>query len=174
MMCATQNVGDVEWKPTNDNSLFHPGRSAEAWKDGVCFGVCGELHPMLAKRWKIEGRLALADVTLPLFLPLITKTKKYIPVGVFPEVRRDLAFVARRDADVRSLSEVMKSASSSLRTVEWFDTYRGKGIKEGEKSLAFHLTFGSNERTLETKEVDQEMENIIAALKKEFAIEVRA
>lgn len=61
----------------------------------------------------------------------------------------------------------MKDTTTLLREAEWFDTYTGKGVEEGKKSVAFHLVFGSSERTLEAKEVDEVMNRITDALHQE-------
>jgi phenylalanyl-tRNA synthetase beta chain len=71
------------------------------------------------------------------------------------------------------VEHVIRSASSLASDVEWFDTYTGTGLADGKKSLAMHLTFVSNVKTLTTQDVDQEMSVIAAALKKECGGEVR-
>jgi phenylalanyl-tRNA synthetase beta chain len=58
----------------------------------------------------------------------------------------------------------MRKATTLLQQVEWFDTYTGTGVEAGKKSVAFHLTFISQERTLEAKEVDEAMNQITTAL----------
>jgi phenylalanyl-tRNA synthetase beta chain len=59
-------------------------------------------------------------------------------------------------------------------SVEWFDTYRGKNLPDGKKSVAMHIGFSSPDRTLESKEVDGLMEKAVLAMKEKFKVEVRA
>jgi len=47
-----------------------------------------------------------------------------------------------------------------------FDVYTGTGIEEGKKSLAYSLTFGSNDRTLTDEEINAILEKIIDKLSK--------
>jgi phenylalanyl-tRNA synthetase beta chain len=39
--------------------------------------------------------------------------------------------------------------------VTLFDVYRGRPLGDGEKSLAWRLTFGADDRTLHEAEVDE-------------------
>ena len=62
--------------------------------------------------------------------------------------------------------QIKKAAGSLLINSEVFDVYTGKGIEEGKKSLAYSLTFGSNDRTLTDEEINAILENIIDKLSK--------
>ncbi len=55
-----------------------------------------------------------------------------------------------------------------------FDVYRGEGIPEGRKSIAFHAEFRSPERTLSDEDARELREKIVAALGTQFAAELRA
>ena len=55
-----------------------------------------------------------------------------------------------------------------------FDVYTGKNIAADKKSLAFRLTFQSKDRTLTDDEADTAFQNIVAAVEKSFAAELRA
>jgi phenylalanyl-tRNA synthetase beta subunit len=55
--------------------------------------------------------------------------------------------------------------------VELFDIFDFE--EKGETSFAFHIVFGSSEKTLGNKEVDELMKKITTGLEKEFEVEVR-
>ena len=61
---------------------------------------------------------------------------------------------------------IKKSAGSLLIESKVFDEYKGKGIELGKKSLAYSLTFGTNDRTLTDEEINQVLEKIITNLNK--------
>jgi phenylalanyl-tRNA synthetase beta chain len=44
-----------------------------------------------------------------------------------------------------------------------FDEYRGKGLENNEKSLAFRFVFQDNSRTLNDEEIERAMRDAIAA-----------
>ena len=89
-------------------------------------------------------------------------------------MKRDLAFVLDERTEYETIVEKLKKTSSLLQLIELFDVYRGKGVDEGKKSLAIHLSFRSDERTLESKEVDTEVEKIRHVLQKEFGAIMRS
>ena len=50
---------------------------------------------------------------------------------------------------VDALEQAMRDAGGEiLRRIEFFDVYRGDQLPVGKKSLAFHLTYQSFDRTL--------------------------
>jgi phenylalanyl-tRNA synthetase beta chain len=61
---------------------------------------------------------------------------------------------------------IKESAGDLLENVRAFDEYRGAQVADGQKSIAFTLTFRSPERTLTDAEVDKVMADIRLALEK--------
>jgi phenylalanyl-tRNA synthetase beta chain len=55
-----------------------------------------------------------------------------------------------------------------------FDVYRGEGIPDGKKSIAFHAEFRSPERTLSDENARELRERIVDALAAQFSAELRA
>ncbi len=164
---------DVEWRPLEEEgSLWHPGRSAQAFSGDTLVATCGELHPERLNAYGFESRVGLAD--LPIHELLDTRqTAIYTPLPQFPEAKRDLAIMVSRDVSVADIQQLAEKTSDILTSIEWFDTYEGKGLPEGKKSLAFHLSFSKEDRTLETEEVEAAMKEIIEGLEKEFEAELR-
>lgn len=165
-------ISDVTWKKLDNDAFWHPGRSVQAFVGEHLLGTVGEVNPAIAEAFKIEGRLALIDVPLEEVFEIAT-AKRYVPITQFPEAKRDLALTIDRDAEAQSIIELIRETSPLIRSVEWFDTYRGKGITEGKKSVAFHLTFSQPDRTLETNEVETAMGEIEKKLKERMGAEIR-
>ncbi len=173
----------IEWKPLTDDEFWHPGRTVQAFLGEHLLGTVGEVHPLIAERFKIsakggsafggEGRVAMIDLPLENVFRLATTVKKYESLPLYPEAKRDLALIVSRELSVQILIQAMRAVSPLLAHVEWFDTYHGEGIPADKKSLAFHLTFLSPERTLGTEEVDQAMAQIKKRVKEKFGGEAR-
>jgi phenylalanyl-tRNA synthetase beta chain len=125
------------------------------------------------RNFKIEGRLALIDMPLEEVFAHAAPSKSYRAPNPFPESRRDLAIVVDEGAEYDDIARMIRRTDPLITDVEWFDTYRGKGLPDGRKSVAVHLTFASPERTLTAKEVDGLMERIALGLKEKFGAEVR-
>ncbi|HEU0051201.1 MAG TPA: phenylalanine--tRNA ligase subunit beta [Patescibacteria group bacterium] len=166
-------IRHVEWRRLEDDLFWHPGRTAQAFVNGFLLATVGELHPRIAEAFKFEGKVALIDSPLREIAALATTKKTYEPIPPFPEAKRDLAFTVNREIDVQQLTAAMKKMEPTLRQVDWFDTYKGEGIPADKKSVAFHLTFGSPDRTLETREVDASLEKMRALLKDQFGAMIR-
>ena len=73
--------------------------------------------------------------------------------------------------------EVEKSIQDSGETlitkVSIFDLYKGKGIPEGQKSLAVSMRFATHDRTLTDEEVGMAMEKIVETLKTKLGATLR-
>ena len=167
-------ITGVAWKRVTDDDFWHPGRTVHAFVGPSLVATIGELHPRLAEAFKIEGRLSLVSMDVPELLMHATTAKHYVPAPLFPEAKRDVALIVDRKVEVADLLSRMRATTDVLREAEWFDTYEGKGVAEGKKSVAFHLTFGRSDRTLETAEVDAAMKTIQEQLASVFGAEVRA
>ncbi len=167
-------LDNVDWKPLMQDLFWHPGRSAQAFRGETLLGTVGELHPLIAERFKLEGRCALIDLPLMNVFAHASGTKPYRPIPLFPEAKRDLAMVVASDIEVQTLERAMRTANPLLRSIAWFDTYRGEGVDPQKKSVAFHLTFGLADRTLETAEVDEALRVIKDTLRNTFRVELRS
>ena len=62
------------------------------------------------------------------------------------------------------LDSLNEAATSLVQTVKLFDVYRGKGVTEGQKSLAFAVTLQDTRKTLLDAEIESEITNLIKVL----------
>lgn len=168
-------ITDLQWKSLTHDAFWHSGRSVQVYTGDRLLGTVGEVHPRVARAFKIEKRVALVDLPLETLFALAKTGKQATPLPIFPEIKRDLAVIVDRDTEVQTvIATVLTEANQPLlKGMEWFDTYRGESLATDKKSLAFHVTFGHPERTLETKEVDEAMEAIVSLLKKRCGAEIR-
>jgi len=151
---------------------LHPGRCAEVLLDGKVVGILGELHP----QWVQKYDLVAAPIYFELDLqPLLARhTIQAQAVSRFPAVRRDLALVVADTLEVDALATTLRAAASHLVTeIALFDVYRGKGVEEGKKSLAFKVLMQDTARTLTDAEVDSVMQDLIAAAANSHAAQLR-
>lgn len=145
------------WSRVENEAVWHPGRSIRYTLEGEVLMTIGELHPKMAEAWKIDVRVGLVDGDVEALARHAASAKAYQPLPQFPGVERDLALVVDERVTIGSIQEALMTKlehAGLLRDVEWFDTYRGKGLEEGKKSEAFHLRFRADDRTLSSEEVD--------------------
>ena len=74
----------------------------------------------------------------------------------YPAVHQDIAVAVDEDVEVGALVDSAREAAGELlRDVRVFDVYRGEQVGEGRKSVALHLSFQSEERTLTDDEASE-------------------
>ena len=145
--------------------FLHPGkaaRTAEGW--------VGELHPN-----ELEGAWGAFELDLDALAAAAPAAIRAADVSPFPELRQDLAFIVDEDVPAAALRAAIQEAGGDvLRAVDVFDEYRGAQIGEGKRSLAFRLSFGSNDRTLTDEDVAPLRARIVDLLAERFGGILRA
>ena len=87
---------------------------------------------------------------------------RYIEVSKFPPIRRDLAIVVDENVDVASILKTINDGNiEHYSHAALFDIYRGKGIAENKKSLAFLVLMQDTQKTLTDSEADAVMAKIL-------------
>ena len=101
--------------------------------------------------------------------------KLYQPLPKFPASTRDIAVLVDDAVPAASMQKAIERAAGSiLENVKLFDVYKGKGIPEGKKSVAYSMSLRAADRTLTDEECDKAMKNAIEALEQEFGAALRA
>jgi phenylalanyl-tRNA synthetase beta chain len=142
---------------------LHPGRAANVLVDGRCIGWLGELHP----RWQQKYELAQAPVLFELEMDalLASPMPAYREVSKFPPVIRDLALIVDESIPAQAMVEAMWAGRPAVVQDLWlFDLYRGKGIDEGKKSLAFRVVMQDTSKTLTDAETEAAMAQLLQLL----------
>jgi phenylalanyl-tRNA synthetase beta chain len=165
----------VDWAVEQAAEPFlHPGRAARVLVGGRAVGWLGEIHPLVARGWDLDG-LAGFEVDLDLVMAGADTAPGFRDVTTFPAVREDLAVVAPDDVPAERVLEVVRAAGApELTSAEVFDVYRGEQVGEGRVSLALRLTFQAPDRTLTDEEVGGRRAAIVAALNDELGAAIRA
>lgn len=156
-----------------EDAFVHAGRQALVYVNGKGVGAVAEIHPSTQKRLGLESRVGMLEINLDELLPVLNQEKKYHPLPIYPEVVRDIAFVVDKKVTHAEIVSALRKVDLLIVSVELFDVYEGKNLGENKKSLAYHLTYQSPERTLTAEEVDKVQERVHKLLEKEFKAEVR-
>ena len=177
MEALMDSLGVTGWElgepPTR--RLFHPARSASILLDGELAGVVGEINPRTAASLDLPGRVAVAELEVPVLADHRTPTITYREVPRFPSVHRDLAFVVDTDVPAEKVRSALVDAAGSLAdSVYLFDVFTGPPVPEGKKSLAFAVEFRAPDRTLTDEETDEAVARIVDRLARDFGAELRA
>ena len=147
---------------------MHPKRSAKIYLDDTFLGVIGEVHPSLCK-----DEIYVCEISLNKLMQEI-KPLKYVAASIYPEIVKDVAFVVAKNLPVEEImAEIKRVGKEILTNISIFDVYTGPNVLESEKSVAFKLTFQSNNRTLQEDEVMAIFNEIMSTVKTKFNCKVR-
>lgn len=173
-ICRELNVKGVQFMPEKNNPSYHPGRCANILINGKPAGVFGTVHPTVAARYGLSGEVLAAELPLDTLFEAIDPVKLYHPLPKFPASTRDIAVLVDDAVPAASMqAAIEKAAGHILENVKLFDVYKGKGIPEGKKSVAYSLSMRAPDRTLTDEECDKAMKNALAALEKDFGAVLR-
>ena len=164
----------ASYRAVKDNPSYHPGRCAMVSIDGVDVGVLGQVHPIVAKNYGIDSEVYCAEINFTTLLSLQLPDATYVPLPKYPSVSRDLALVCDEEITVAQVEEVISaSAGKLLRGIRLFDIYRGIGVPEGKKSMAFSLELRADDRTLTDADSEGVVSKVLTALAEKLGAALR-
>lgn len=138
-----------------DVAHLQPGRSAEILVGGEVVGWLGEVHPLVLEAFGADGPVTAFELALAPLIRGARDAKPFSDVARFPGVELDLAMVVAEDVSAEQIEQSISSAGGKLlESVRLFDVYRGSGVPDGKKSMAFALVYRAQDRTLTTEEVE--------------------
>ena len=156
------------------DASYHPGRCATVWSGSDCVGIFGQIHPLVAQNYGVDAELYCAELSFDELSLAKGADPEYVPLPKFPAVTRDIAVVCDESVTVGALEDgIRRGAKGLLKEVSLFDIYRGKGIPEGKKSVAFNLVLRADDRSLTSEEADQDVASILSLLEQELGAVLR-
>ena len=149
--------------------VYHPGRCARIRYKDTELGIMGEVHPDVLEKYDIGTRCWCCELFFDDVMKHADTMRYYKPLPKYPAITRDIALLVREDVQVAEMENVIKETGGQLlESVALFDIYRGKQVPEGQKSVAFSLTYRAADRTLTDEEVDRLHPKVLGALKEKL------
>ncbi|MGI3899132.1 MAG: phenylalanine--tRNA ligase subunit beta [Janthinobacterium lividum] len=150
---------------------LHPGRSLTLRMGPKnIIGFCGELHPEVLRKLDVAGPVAVFEITLdalPAPKARPTKARPKLVLSDLQPVERDFAFLVDRRTAAADLAGAAQGADRALVAgVTVFDVYEGKGVPEGQKSVAIAVTLQPKEKTLADADLEAVSQKIVEAVAK--------
>ena len=154
---------------------MHPTRAAELVVAGQRRGAVGEVDPEVLSACGVAGRVAWLQLDLQEVLGGPRARRRYRPVSKYPPSDVDLAFVVPDRVAAAQVERALRaSAGSLLARLELFDAYRGTGVPDGSRSLAYRLRFQALDRTLTDAEVAEVRQRCIDETSRRTGATLRA
>ena len=146
---------------------LHPTRSATLSLGRDVVGALGEVHPDVLDAYGITERVMVLELNLTALLAKQPSAVKWKATSRYPSSDLDLAFVTPDDVTAEKLDRAIRqSAGNLLVDLALFDVYRGAGVANGSRSLAYRLRLQAADRTLTEADVAQVREKSVAAAAK--------
>lgn len=99
---------------------------------------------------------------------------RFVALPGFPAASFDVALLVPVTLPAARVEEALRSTSGELlESVTLFDEFRGAGVPEGFRSLAWRLTFRHPERTLRDKEIDGRRASLLKTLERDLGVRPR-
>lgn len=153
---------------TSDDGITPYRLVFKSGKDQIA--VLAQAHSSISKQFDLRKPVFFAEINWSLLADILANLpeSRYQPVPKFPAVQRDLAVTVNSGAVIGPILDAIRKAGTPLlRNVKVFDLYQGERIEAGKKSIAFALSFQSEDRTLTDKVIDKQMQRIVSILEHE-------
>lgn len=176
-MLAGLHIGGVEYAPTHHPS-FLSGRCASLGtnsKQKPILGICGELHPLVRESYKLPDLpVVAAEIDIEALLAAIPSRYSIRAIARYPVVVEDIALIVDEGLSAATIDDLIwQSGGKQLVGVHLFDIYRGVQVSDGSKSMAYRLTYQSDEKTLTDSDVAILRNRIVRRLGSEIGAELR-
>jgi phenylalanyl-tRNA synthetase beta chain len=155
--------------------FYHPGQSGALMQGPkTMLARFGALHPALCAKLDLPA----GSVAFEIFLDAVPEPKKRRKAAPslppFQPLRRDFAFLVGEDVAAETLLRAAKGAERNLITnVVLFDRYQGKGVPEGQVSLAIAVTLQPAEKSLTDAEIEAVCTKIVNEVTKKTGAALR-
>jgi len=99
----------------------------------------------------------------------------YKPVSVYPSIERDINLVLKEETQAGELVKLIsKQGRGLIKNIVPADIFRHDSLGDGKKSIVFRITFQSDNRTLEDKEITPIIEEIISVASSKIGAKLRS
>ncbi len=132
--------------------------------DGAAFAGMGRIADAAAKAFDLPLSPAAGEVDIDLLARAPKKGRAYRPLPRFPGVRRDISLAVPEAVRWADMEAVVRQTADLLDALDFESLYRGKGLAEGTKAMAFSMLLRAPERSLTDEEANVVRDSVANAL----------
>jgi len=142
--------------------------------EGQCVGMISLIDDAAQKMFDLQTPVVAAELMLDSLLNLYPPNRTVGNLPRYPGIERDLSIVVNEPVAWSAIrSHVEATEPAMLETLEFVDTYRGKPISKGKKSVTFRMFFRDPKTTLRHEQVDPQVASVVQRLQSELKAELR-
>ncbi|MFT8315770.1 MAG: phenylalanine--tRNA ligase subunit beta [Clostridium sp.] len=173
-LLETLGIKGVSFERESENPSYHPGKTAQVTMKNKVIGILGEIHPDVASNYDVDINCYVAEIDFDFLIENAVIERKYKALPKFPAVTRDMALILDEAILVQQIEDIIsKKGGNIVESFKLFDIYKGKQIPEGKKSVAYSITYRSENKTLTDKEVDKAHGKILSTLEHVLGAQLR-
>ena len=132
---------------------------------GVVIGHLYEIHPALRESFKVKGSVVVIELNLDELYELPPEEIFYTQINRNPKALLDISVVVDEGVKAEQIQSVIGGVRSEyLSELELVDVYQGKSLGDGKKSFTYALSYQHPERTLDEKEIQALLDELIEQL----------
>jgi len=164
---------DYQATPEESNiSIWNIKKSAEIKINDKEIGFVGYISKDILNLLDIDGQVIMFDIDFEKLQELTIEEHEYQSICPYPSAIRDLSILVPEEVRVAEILNIISRVGGELvNDVDLFDVYENND--DQRKSLAFHIIYQAQDRTLSSKEIDELQSKIIENLEKNLNWEVR-
>ena len=157
----------IDWSIESTNIVYAKAAYQIKFQENV-LGHFGVLDSDLFDSRGAKVNIGFWQLDFTLLIKYISQAPRFQQLPKYPSINRDLAIVVNKNLNWQQVQDEVLKISPLIQKIEPFDVFTGKSIGDNKKSIAFHLEFRSDDRTLLAEDIDKIMENIVEILQKKF------
>ena len=124
--------------------------------NGEVIACLGEVDKKIRNGFDVEKKVLYGELYIEKILKKVDLSKKYLPLGRYPSVTRDISIVIDKNLASWLITSIIKEVGGELvKNVGLIDCYKGKQISKNKRGLLYRIEYRSDEKTLEDREVDK-------------------
>ncbi|HPD19730.1 MAG TPA: phenylalanine--tRNA ligase subunit beta [Candidatus Pacearchaeota archaeon] len=148
-------------------------------KNSAFVKYSGNLLEIIVDKEKV-GKIMVSDQGLffeldfDALIKYANDQKEYEKISYHPSAIRDVSGIVDEKVSLEEIKEKIEQEGSGLiKNLEFFDVYQGSKIGKGKKNVSFHIIFQSEEKTLDSNEIEKIQKEIIKILSEQLGWEER-
>jgi phenylalanyl-tRNA synthetase beta chain len=153
---------------------FEKGAGGRIQWGGHDIGVLGIIDRSVAEKLSLHQPVAAAEIELPQLLSGARAIPQLRLLARFPSVRRDLSLIVAEKTRYEEIETLIHGVNpANLEDLAYIETYRGKPLENGTKSVTLSLIFRSPDETLTSEKVESAVSRVIQAAQEKLGATLR-
>lgn len=171
----SQAASDIRFQSLDgEHPFWKKERAARIlWKERQEIGYVGFVSDVVRDRFGIKTPCVCFDIGFESVFSHFSKTIAFTPLPKYPRVVRDIAFIVNASISYDEIAKMLSAFDPLVHSVELFDVFESEKLGKGKRSLALHLTYLSQDRTLHAEEVDTIHARLTAFVQEQFGARIR-